>query len=100
MIEYTNSIAPEYRVKVGRGVPRLGFVGTRSSEARKESSSDSVNRHTDKAFRNQRSSKATPRFAVVGARVWVFVVWKGIGRTSRSHVVGSERDVLDIVGNC
>ena len=38
-----------------------------------ESSSDTVSRHTDKAFRDQGHSKAVLRFAVVEARMWTFV---------------------------
>jgi len=68
---YANSITPEYRVKVGRGVPRLGFLGdpTIRGERKVESSSDRVSGHMHKAFRNQRHPETTPRLAIVGARV-------------------------------
>jgi len=36
---------------------------------KQEGSSDRVSRHTNQAFRDQRHSKAMPRFAIVEARV-------------------------------
>ena len=36
VFEYANSITPAYRIKVGRQVPRLGFVGIRPSEEKKK----------------------------------------------------------------